>query len=87
MRRLNQTKRLSAIGRDSNGPYFLCYGPDLLTLRSDLNKALSAIKVPRTIAIVDVHSRQHPCVIVRGKMEELEKIKMYLATQERYVQR
>jgi hypothetical protein len=84
---VNQPKQFSEIGKDAKGFYFLCYGPDLLTLRGDLNKALSEVKVPRLIEIRDVHLRQLPCVIVKGKREELEKLKKYLATYERYTER
>ena len=87
MKELNRPKRFSVIARDAKGPYFLCYGPDLLTLRSDLNKALSAVTVPKRIEIADVHSREHPCVIVKGKTDELEKLRAYLAAHERYTQR
>ena len=78
-------KQFSAIGKDAKGFFFLCYGPDLLTLRGDLNKALSTLKVPKAIEISDVHLRQRPCVMVKGQREELGKLKMYLATHERYV--
>jgi hypothetical protein len=87
MKPMNPPKQFSAIGRDATGFYFLCYGPDLLPLRGDLNKALSAVKVPKLIEISAVHSRQLPCMIVKGKREELEKLKVYLATHERYVDR
>jgi hypothetical protein len=87
MKTVKPPKQFSAIGRDAKGYYFLCYGSDLLTLRADLNKALSAVKVPKLIEISDVHSRQLPCVIVKGKKEELEKIKMYLAIHEKYIDR
>jgi hypothetical protein len=85
MKAVNPPKQFSAIGRDATGFYFLCYGSDLLTLRGDLNKALSAVKVPKLVEISDVHSRQLPCVMVKGKREELEKLKMYLATHEKYI--
>jgi hypothetical protein len=87
MKPVNPPKQFSAIARDATGFYFLCYGPDLLTLRGDLNKALSAVKAPKLIEISAVHSRQLPCMIIKGKREELEKLKVYLATHERYVNR
>ena len=87
MKNASQPKQFSQIGNDASGPYFLCYGPDLLTLRSDINKALSAVKVPKLIRVSDVPSRQLSCVIVKGKLEELEKVKMYLAMHERYTYR
>jgi hypothetical protein len=87
MKAVSLPKQFSAIGRVAGGFFFLCYGPDLLTLRSDLNKALSALKVPKEIEISDVYSRLRPCMIVKGKGEELGKLKMYLATHERYIDR
>jgi hypothetical protein len=87
MKAMSQPKQFSAIGRDAKGFFFLCYGPDLLTLRSDLNKALSTLKVPKVIEISDIHLRQNPCVIVKGKGEDLGTLKMYLATHERYIDR
>lgn len=84
MKPVNQPRQFSAMGRDAKGFYFLCYGSDLLSIRSDLNKALAAVKVPRAIELTDVHSRQLPCVIVKGKVEDLEKLRMHLATHERY---
>ena len=71
---MNPPKQFSAIGRDAKGFCFLCYGSDLLTLRGTLNKALSAVNVAKLIEISDVHSRQLPCVIVKSKREELEKL-------------
>ena len=79
MKTVNPPKQFSAIGRDAKGFCFLCYGSDLLTLRGDLNKALSAFNVPKLIEIVTFIG-QLPWVIVKGKREELEKIKKYLST-------
>ena len=87
MKTLSSPKQFSAIGKDAKGFFFLCYGPDLLTLRRDLNNALSTLKDPSAIEISDVHSRERPCVIVKGKAEDLGKLKMYLATQEKYIDR
>ena len=87
MKTLSSPKQFSAIGKDAKGFFFLCHGPDLLTLRRDLNKALSTLKDPNAIEISDVHSRERPCVIVKGKAEDLGKLKMYLATQEKYIDR
>jgi hypothetical protein len=77
-------KEFSQLGKDAEGFYFLCYGPDLLSIRTDLNKALSTVDSPRFVQLVDVHSRQRPCIVVKGKIEQLEKLRMYLATNERY---
>ena len=85
--KLKAVKRFSDIGRDSKGFYFLCYGPDLLTLRGDLNKALSVVKLPQLIEISDIHSRHFPHIIVKGKLEELLKVRMHLATHECYTYR
>jgi len=82
-----QPKRLTRIGRDAKAPFFLCCGPDLLTVRSDINNALSVVKVPRQIELTDVHSIRNPCVIVRGEQEELEKLTTYLVTAQRYSRR
>lgn len=87
MKTTNPPKQISGLGKDAEGFYFLCYGPDRLTLRSDLNKALSAVKIPKLVAISDVQSRQLSCVIVKGEIEELERIRKYLATQGRYAYR
>ncbi len=84
MKNVNQLKQFSEIGNDQTGPYFLCYGPDLLTLRSDINKALSAVKLPKLVHVSDVPTRNLPCVMIKGRLEELEKVKMHLATHERY---
>ena len=87
MKSASQQKQFSEIGNDQTGPYFLCYGPDLLTLRSDLNKALAAVKVPKLVQVSDVPTRNLACVMVKGRLEELEKVKMHLATHERYTYR
>jgi hypothetical protein len=75
------------MGRDATGFYFLCYGPDDLTLRDDLNKALSVVKTPRLIEISVVRLSKLPCLIVKGKKEELEKIQQYLASEQAYSKR
>ncbi len=79
-----QPKKLSRIGKDSKTPFFLCFGPDLLDVRSDLNNALSTVVTPRDIRLSDVHSMRNPCVIVRGEESELRKLTTYLVTNERY---
>ncbi len=83
---VKQPKRISRIGRDARASHFLCCGPDLLTVRTDLNNALSVVESPRQIEVFDMHLRQNPCVIVKGKKEELEKLKSYLVTREKYAQ-
>jgi len=83
---VKQPKRLSRIGRDAKAAHFLCCGPDLLTVRSDLNNALSVVEAPRLIEVTDMPLRQNPCVIVKGRKEELEKLKTYLVTRESYSQ-
>lgn len=80
-------KQYSIIGRDVTGFYFLGYGPDLLTLRDDLNRALSVVRAPQLIEISNIHSRKLPCVMVKGKKEELQKIQDHLATHDTYTQR
>jgi hypothetical protein len=80
-------KQHSVIGREATGFYFLGYGPDLLTLRNDLNRALSVVRAPKLIEISNVHSRKLPCVIVKGKKDELQKIQDYLAAHDTYTQR
>jgi len=87
MNEAKQPKRISRIGRNANASHFLCCGPDLLTVRSDLNNALAVVEAPRYIEVTDMHLRQNPCVIVKGRKEELEKLKMYLVTHQRYAQR
>jgi hypothetical protein len=81
---MKAVKRFSKIGRDSKGFCFVCYGPDLLTLRGDLNKALSVVKLLQLIEIIDHHSQHFRHIIVKGKLEELLKVRMHLATHERY---
>ena len=49
---VSETKQYSVIGRDATGFYFLGYGPDHLTLRNDLNKALSVVQVPKLTEIL-----------------------------------
>lgn len=80
-----QPKRRSRTGRLAKASHLLCCGPDLLTVRSDLNNALAVVEAPRHIEVTDMHLRQNPCVIVKGKKEELEKLKAYLVTRGRYV--
>jgi hypothetical protein len=84
---VKQPKQFSVIGRDATGFYFLCYGPDDLTLRDDLNRALSVVKIPRLIEINAVRSSKLPCLIVKGKKEELENIQQYLASEQAYSKR
>ncbi|HUI69073.1 MAG TPA: hypothetical protein VL354_01045 [Spirochaetia bacterium] len=80
-----QPKQPSKNGKPPKASHLMCCGPDLLTVHTDVKDALSVLESPKQIKVVNMHLRQNPCVIVKGKKEELEKLKTYLVTRERYV--